>query len=196
MTEQKAAVCASCYSRGVVCDAYASWNIDTQEWELDNTFDKGAHCDACEGETRIEWVDLIPAELIQALDPFTRAYFETALWSTTDESDESGGVPLDQNYTISDLHIDAFNAGVEACKQFQASMENTLAEAIATGKVKCGPDFDEMGRAGHDFWLTRNGHGAGFWDGDWPEPYATKLSEAARYMGEVTLYVDEGLIRS
>lgn len=21
-------------------------------------------------------------------------------------------------------------------------------------------------QAGHDFWLTRNGHGAGFWDGD------------------------------
>lgn len=21
--------------------------------------------------------------------------------------------------------------------------------------------------AGHDLWLTRNGHGAGFWDGDW-----------------------------
>ena len=26
---------------------------------------------------------------------------------------------------------------------------------------------DELARAGTDFWLTRNGHGAGFWDGDW-----------------------------
>ena len=26
--------------------------------------------------------------------------------------------------------------------------------------------------AGHDFWLTRNGHGAGFWDGDWIAPVA------------------------
>lgn len=22
--------------------------------------------------------------------------------------------------------------------------------------------------AGHDFWLTSQGHGSGFWDGDWP----------------------------
>ena len=27
--------------------------------------------------------------------------------------------------------------------------------------------FAECERIGHDFWLTRNGHGAGFWDGGW-----------------------------
>lgn len=30
-----------------------------------------------------------------------------------------------------------------------------------------GFSFSECERIGHDFWLTRNGHGAGFWDGDW-----------------------------
>jgi len=36
-------------------------------------------------------------------------------------------------------------------------------------------------QAGQDFWLTRNGHGAGFWDGDWPEhgEYLTWRSERA-----------------
>lgn len=37
--------------------------------------------------------------------------------------------------------------------------------------------------AGHDFWLTRNGHGAGFWDrglGDLGE----RLSDAARAYGD------------
>lgn len=60
-----------------------------------------------------------------------------------------------------------------------------LAAAIESGEVACGPDFDEMGRAGHDFWLTRNGHGAGFGDGDWPEEAGEKLSEAARSFGGV-----------
>ena len=50
-------------------------------------------------------------------------------------------------------------------------------------------------QAGHDFWLTRNGHGAGFWDGDWPEPAATELTEAAHAAGEISAYLgDDGFI--
>lgn len=48
---------------------------------------------------------------------------------------------------------------------------------------------------GHDLWLTRNRHGAGFWDrglgalGD-------RLSDAARLLGEATSYVDaSGTVR-
>jgi hypothetical protein len=49
--------------------------------------------------------------------------------------------------------------------------------------------------AGHDFALTRNGHGAGFWDGDWPEPAATELTKLSKEYGEVDLYVgDDGLL--
>jgi hypothetical protein len=51
-------------------------------------------------------------------------------------------------------------------------------------------------RAGHDFWLTRNGHGAGFWDrglGDLGE----RLSKAAKVYGEVYLYPgDDGKVYS
>lgn len=42
-------------------------------------------------------------------------------------------------------------------------------------------------QAGHDFWLTRQGHGAGFWDR--PEMYGAKMSEqltdAAMQVGDV-----------
>ena len=49
--------------------------------------------------------------------------------------------------------------------------------------------------AGHDFWLTRNGHGCGFWDGDWTEPAATKLTESAENFGDYDLYIgDDGKI--
>lgn len=34
------------------------------------------------------------------LDAFTRQYLETALWSSTDNSRDDGGGPLDQNYDI------------------------------------------------------------------------------------------------
>ncbi len=53
----------------------------------------------------------------------------------------------------------------------------------------------EAAMAAHDFWLTRCGHGAGFWDGDWPEPAATVLDNAAKAFGNVDLYVgDDGQI--
>lgn len=52
-------------------------------------------------------------------------------------------------------------------------------------------------QAGHDFWLTRNHHGAGFWDGDWPEPQATILSNRAYQFGDFDTYLgDDGLIYS
>lgn len=38
-------------------------------------------------------------------------------------------------------------------------------------------------QAGHDFHLTRNGHGCGFWDGDWPEPQGTVLTSWANTFG-------------
>lgn len=42
-------------------------------------------------------------------------------------------------------------------------------------------------RAGHDFYLTRNRHGAGFWDGDWKD--GEKLTEAAHTWGSQFLMV-------
>lgn len=37
---------------------------------------------------------------------------------------------------------------------------------FATAARIAGIDLDGTDWC-HDFWLTRNGHGAGFWDGDW-----------------------------
>ena len=47
-------------------------------------------------------------------------------------------------------------------------------------------------QAGHDFWLTRNGHGCGFWDGDWPELIGEKLTEASKDFGSFDLYIGVG----
>ncbi len=51
-------------------------------------------------------------------------------------------------------------------------------------------------QAGDDFWLTRNGHGAGFWDGDWDHtPYAEMLTKGSEAYGPFETYAgDDGLI--
>lgn len=40
----------------------------------------------------------------------------------------------------------------------------------------------ERGHIEHDFFLTRNGHGSGFWDGDYKE--GDKLTEIAKSFGQ------------
>jgi len=117
------------------------------------------------------------------MDPFTIAYIEAALWSSTDESDEQGGEPLDANYGLNDIAPETLASILNDCEAFQQDH----AEDIG----------GELERAGHDFWLTRNGHGAGFWDGDWDEGIGLRLTDASDVYGSVDLYVgDDGLIYS
>jgi hypothetical protein len=114
------------------------------------------------------------------LDAFTRAYIECALWASTDGNDN----PLDANYSVTDLSPETLASIKNTCKAFQRDNET--------------PDYhngqysnEEL--AGHDFWLTRNGHGSGFWDGDLDKATGEKLTEAAHAYGECDLYVgDDG----
>lgn len=64
--------------------------------------------------------------------------------------------------------------------------------------AKARPILDDAGvspeQAGHDFWLTRNGHGAGFWVRNLGEA-GDALTAIAHSFGESTPYVgDDGRI--
>lgn len=47
-------ICSHCRGENVVADAYAAWNVEEQEWQVESIFTKGAYCDDCQGETRID----------------------------------------------------------------------------------------------------------------------------------------------
>lgn len=47
--------CATCGSDNVYRDAWASWNVELQLWELGNVFDAG-FCAACDGEASLKEV--------------------------------------------------------------------------------------------------------------------------------------------
>ena len=117
------------------------------------------------------------------MDQFTEAYIEAALWSTNDDD----GDPLDDNYSLFDIDADTLAAMVADCKRFQ--VEN--ADDIATWEGRDTPE--EM--AGYDFWLSRNGHGAGFFDGGWSDA-GDRLQESSEAFGEFNLYVNGGKIYS
>ena len=125
-----------------------------------------------------------------SLESFTAAYIEAALWSSTDESRDDGGDPLDANYGASDIAPEC-RAKMDAdCKAFYDA--HSITWRGQNLRVDIGLDDD---CAGHDFWLNRNGYGAGFWDGDWAAPVASVLSAAAERFGEFHLCVgDDGQI--
>jgi hypothetical protein len=113
---------------------------------------------------------------------FLQGYITAALWSTTDESTSEGGDFLDENYGPEDLAPETLENMKADCQKFQAENAKDIGSALE--------------QAGHDLWLTRNGHGCGFWDGDWPEA-GDRLTEACKNYPEVNLYVgDDGFIYS
>lgn len=123
-------------------------------------------------------------------------YIIAMLWSTMDESDEDGGEPMDQNYSRADLapgQIEEIEKDVTA---FLKSVGHLITESNYTG---AGRGQDALAYAGHDLWLTRAGHGAGFWDGDWASDAHSglegPLTQAAKALGEVWPYIgDDGQV--
>lgn len=100
-------------------------------------------------------------------------YAKTMLWTSTDDNDE----PMDDNYDADDITDAAFDAMRKDCENFATLV---------------GADLDNIdsGQAGHDFALTRNRHGAGFWDrglGD----LGDRLTRQAHTFGEQNLIVGD-----
>jgi len=134
------------------------------------------------------------------MNPSLRQLAITLLWSENDNADESGGEPLDANYTPEDIDTDSLQ---ELSKRFQSFVEE--AEKLITEKV--GSDWSSIDdfytgsgnsdyQTEHDFILTANGHGAGFWEkSDWPEEVGSILDKLARKYGEIHADVgDDGNI--
>jgi hypothetical protein len=125
-----------------------------------------------------------------ALEHFTASYLAAALWSSTDDD----GTPLDANYSPDDIDPEILEWMRAECARFYAENRDDIE---CDGAPNANDGSGVAGMAGHDFWLTRNGHGAGFWDGDWPEPQASRLTDAAHALGEVDLYVgDDGRLHA
>lgn len=107
---------------------------------------------------------------------FLNSYISAAMFSSTDED----GEPLDNSYHAWDIDTDA-----------QAVMQRDAFDFFKANEELISEDYQ---RAGSDFWFTRNGHGAGFWDGDWGT-LGDRLTELSHAYGEYNLYEgDDGMI--
>ena len=111
------------------------------------------------------------------IEEFLHAYFICALWSSLDEQ----GRPLDDLAEVDHIHAESKDKARAECISFIEANKDDL---DATGA--------DASQHGHDLWLTRNHHGAGFWDRGYGE-VGKRLTEAAEAIGQkYATYEDEG----
>lgn len=104
------------------------------------------------------------------MDLFTKAFYEALFWSSLDDY----GEPLNDNFDIGDLSPDSKTALDDECQRFQ-TVNAFLMEGL------------DAKQCGHDFALTRNLHGTGFWDRGLGK-IGDELSMSAVSYGCVNLY--------
>jgi hypothetical protein len=117
---------------------------------------------------------LVRLDLIESMNIETvlNSYIETALWSSLDSKEQ----PLDDNYGPEDLSAEAKESMRNDVKDFLDGNKDLLEESGLS---------DEQ--IGHNFWLSRNGHGAGFFDLG-QESFWRDLQSAAEVYGSSDLY--------
>ena len=151
-------------------------------------------------------------ETAATLDSFTLGYIEAAMFTLTDTWYECDSC---------EEQFDEYHDGTcpeckgkvrehtDSCDHL--GLHDIAPEAIAAAKRDCAM-FQEANRAdldaatdeqpqrydahhGHDFWLTRNGHGAGFWDRGYSDALGERLTQAAEAFGGADWYVgDDGMV--
>ncbi len=122
------------------CDGCGSYTYADDTWTPDR-------CGNCSADL---WAD-VEREAVAG-------YVECALWAGLDYiTDRGESRPLDETFTADDITPDALD---EIREDVGAFLRTWWPLASAAGW--------SAGQFGHDYYLTRNGHGAGFWDRAWP----------------------------
>lgn len=109
------------------------------------------------------------------------------------ERDVSEGQIKDMpgDYGYSDLASETLNSILRDCQEFERSPAWKAYVEYRDEANGNDPDCPDDMQAGRDFWFNRNGHGVGFWDGDWPEPHASALDKLAESFREVDVYIGD-----
>lgn len=101
-------------------------------------------------------------------------YLVCALWSSIDDNDE----PFDSNYDINDIDQESWDKSEKEITSFVEKAGNLL-------------DNIEDEQIGHDIWLTRNHHGAGFWDRGYEKSIGDGLTKIAHDLGERNVFLND-----
>lgn len=114
---------------------------------------------------------------------FLDGYLECLLWCGVFKETDEG--PEDRGELYDEAEID--NAAMKEIVEDCAAFYEVNAEAMA---ILIEHHNTDWGRMGHDFYLSRNGHGTGFWDRGYGE-MGDMLHKEAKVYGSFTLFVGQ-----
>ena len=112
------------------------------------------------------------------------SYLGALLWSSTVGDDDR---PADE--------FDASPELITTCEQdwerFCSLLPDDFEPEDQLLQMITEPEWDAWDYLAHDFALTRNHHGTGFWDaGRWAEPWGERLTAIAHQFPEVGLFLN------
>lgn len=119
------------------------------------------------------------------MDDMTRAYLEAAIWTGQDNDSNS----LDHaGYTVDDVAPASLSKAMADCAEFLRKVSEADRNAYTSAMAR--PTWSGLAHMGHDFWLTRNGHGAGFWDRELGA-LGDRLTALAKTFGQTDIYLGD-----
>lgn len=136
-------------------------------------------------------------------EEFIRGYVDAMLWAETitlpdAETDDNWSLFADyedgQSFDDAGFVRDDIDAGgleeiEKDCDGFLAECERLIDSTERFQRKPC--DWTYYEQAGHDFYLTRNGHGVGFWDRGYPQALGDALTSRAKGYGTQGLYLGD-----
>lgn len=125
-------------------------------------------------------------------DTMSRAFADALLW-TTSHTDENG-MTLSDDLSGFEFFTQSAESIRKACHDFLKNLPEHIGAAARV--AYSGREWPAFVCIGHDFLLTRNGHGAGFWYQDFlPDGLGNALTEYAENWGKCYAYLgDDGLV--
>jgi hypothetical protein len=134
------------------------------------------------------------AELLDSLTRFEEGYLEAMFW--LERVDFGEGEHLEDVYGFEALTKASLERVREDCEGFIEAAQKAAEKypGVFWEDDEYDPEVMEASsQAGHDFFLTRNGHGTGFWDrglGAW----GRTLTDISKRFGSTYAYASRGHI--
>lgn len=134
--------------------------------------------------------EFVPEHVPSEGDEFFQGYMKAAEWLLdTDSTPEEGGIDRD---AIKGWSPAALAEALEDCQAFQESNAADLARYAECYRPR--GEYAPIECAGHDFWLSRNGHGVGYFDRG-NDPVFGRLQDAAGVWSGRDAYLgDDGFL--
>jgi len=89
-----------------------------------------------------------------------------------------------------DDHFDIEDFSVESLIKARADVDQFFKRLQTAGLLDQAREYRDDSHIAYHFWLTRQGHGAGFWDGDYGN-IGDQLTDIADLSGTVTYVIGE-----